>query len=209
MAGGGRTGEVAVRPGLEPPVEPGRDLAELALTAASGDAAATEELLRHVRTLVHRYCRARLGSLPGAHHTADDAAQEVCLAVLTALPRYRHEGRPFEAFVYRIASRRVADAVRASYRDAVPVDEVPDSACQAPTPEDVALLSADADAARQLLEQLPEQQREIIALRVAGGLSAAETGRALGISAGAVRIGQHRALTRLRNLSLAARGGAA
>jgi RNA polymerase sigma-70 factor (ECF subfamily) len=201
VAAGGKTSELAA--------EPGRDLAGLALLAASGDGAATENLLRDVRTLVHRYCRARLGTLPGAHHTADDAAQEVCLAVLTALPRYRHEGRPFEAFVYRIASRRVADAVRASYRDAVPVDEVPDSACPSPTPEDLALRSADADTARELLEHLPEQQREIIALRVAGGLSAAETGRALGISAGAVRIGQHRALTRLRAMSAEARGGAA
>ncbi len=158
---------------------------------------------------MHRYCRARLGSLGGGHHTADDAAQEVCLAVLTALPRYRHEGRPFEAFVYRIAARRVADAMRESYRDAIPVDVVPDGVCAQPTPEDVAVLSADADAARALLEQLPEKQREIVALRVAAGMSAAETARALGISAGAVRIGQHRALARLRTLSAPAKDGAA
>lgn len=182
-------------------------LAVLARRASSGDRRAVEDLLCAVRVLVHRYCRARLGSLPGAHHAADDAAQEVCLAVLTALPRYRHEGRPFEAFVYRIASRRVADAMRAVYRDAVPVEDVPDSVCPEPTPEDAVLQLADAERARALLDLLPEQQREVLTLRVAVGLSAAETGAALGLSAGAVRVTQHRALTRLRELTAGVEAG--
>jgi RNA polymerase sigma-70 factor, ECF subfamily len=185
-------------------------LARTVLAAAAGDERAIEELMGAVRALVHPYCRARLGSLPGGHHAADDAAQEVCLAVLTALPRYRHEGRPFEAFVYRIAARRVADAMRASYRDAVPVEEVPDSVCDNPTPEDVALRSAEVARARLLLDQLTPQQRAILTLRVAAGLSATETANELGISTGAVRVGQHRALARLRSLCVPAprQGGA-
>jgi RNA polymerase sigma-70 factor (ECF subfamily) len=176
-------------------------LADLAQRASSGDVHAVENLLRAVRMIVHRYCRARLGSLPGAHHAADDAAQEVCLAVLKAIPDYRHEGRPFEAFVYRIAARRVADVMRAAYRDAVPVDRVPDAVCADPTPEEAAVSSADAARARALLELLPEQPREVVTLRVAVGLSAAEVGNALGMSPGAVRVAQHRALSRLRELA--------
>ncbi|HEX5535214.1 MAG TPA: RNA polymerase sigma factor ShbA [Actinomycetales bacterium] len=176
-------------------------LADLAQRASSGDVQAVESLLCAVRVIVHRYCRARLGSLPGAHHGADDAAQEVCLAVLKAIPDYRHEGRPFEAFVYRIAARRVADVMRAAYRDAVPVEQVPDSVCTEPTPEEAAVSSADAARARALLELLPEQQREVVTLRVAVGLSAVEVGNALGMSPGAVRVAQHRALSRLRELA--------
>lgn len=208
---GGTSGAEDVAPLVPAPTPGGSQsgLAELARRACGGDDRATEELLGAVRLMVHRYCRARLGSFPAAHHTAEDAAQEVCLAVLAALPGYRHEGRPFEAFVYRIAARRVADAMRAWYRDAVPVSDVPDSVSTDPTPEDVALLTADADRARALLQLLPEQQREVLTLRVAVGLSAAETGAALGLSAGAVRVAQHRALTRLRTLSVPAAGGAA
>ncbi|HUW16406.1 MAG TPA: sigma factor-like helix-turn-helix DNA-binding protein, partial [Actinomycetes bacterium] len=40
--------------------------------------------------------------------------------------------------------------------------------------------------------------RELLLLRVAVGLSAEETGRALGMTPGAVRVAQHRALSRLR-----------
>ena len=177
------------------------DLGGLAALATQGDTSARDTLLANVRTMVHRYCRARLGRLPGSEHAADDVAQEVCLAVLSALPRYRDEGRPFEAFVFGIAAHKVADAQRAAVRAAVPTDEMPDEADLGPGPEDHALRRSDAALVRGLLDRLPATQRELLILRVAVGLSAEETGSALGMSPGAVRVAQHRALSRLRVLA--------
>ena len=177
------------------------DLGGLAALATQGDTSARDALLANVRTMVHRYCRARLGRLPGSEHAADDVAQEVCLAVLSALPRYRDEGRPFEAFVFGIAAHKVADAQRAAVRAAVPTDEMPDEPDLGPGPEDHALRSSDAALVRSLLDRLPPTQRELLILRVAVGLSAEETGSALGMSPGAVRVAQHRALARLRVLA--------
>jgi RNA polymerase sigma-70 factor (ECF subfamily) len=148
--------------------------------------------------MVHRYLRARLGGRYGDDSAADDAAQEVCIAVLSALPRYRDEGVPFEAFVYSIAARKLADIHRAAVRRAVPVADLPDEIDLTDGPEALAMRSSEADLARSLLQTLPDQQREIILLRVAVGLSAEETGRALGLTPGAVRVAQHRALRRLR-----------
>lgn len=51
-----------------------------------------------------------------------------------------------------------------------------------------------------LMRVLPDRQREIVVLRVIIGLSAEETAEALGLTAGAVRARQHRALTRLRKV---------
>ena len=177
------------------------DLQRLAAHAVGGDAQATESLLGAVHRMVHRYCRARLSRYPGAEHAADDVAQEVCIAVLSALPRYRDEGKPFEAFVYRIAANKVADAQRSSYRGAVPQAELPDTPDLADGPEDLALRRSDVGLARALLAQLPENLRELMVLRVAVGLSAEETGRALGMTPGAVRVAQHRAMQRLRALA--------
>ena len=177
------------------------DLQALSARAVVGDAVATERLLGIVHRLVRRYCRARLSRFPGAEHAADDVAQEVCIAVISALPRYRDEGRPFEAFIYRIAANKVADAQRASYRSAVPYAELPDQVETADGPEEAAMRGADAQRARELLSALPETLRELLVLRVAVGLSAEETGRALGMSAGAVRVAQHRAVQRLRALA--------
>jgi len=175
-----------------------RDLRTLVRDAAAGDAAAAEALLTHLRPLVVRYCRGRLGRAPAADFAADDAAQEVLLAVLKALPRYRDEGRPFEAFVFGIAAHKVADLQRAAYRSAIPTDEMPDAADLGLTPEERVMQDGDALIANALLERLPVNLRELLLLRVAVGLSAEETGRALGMTPGAVRVAQHRALARLR-----------
>ena len=51
----------------------------------------------------------------------------------------------------------------------------------------------------KLLAILPEKQREILILRVVVGMSAEETAEAVGSTAGAVRVAQHRALARLKD----------
>ncbi|MEH0841233.1 RNA polymerase sigma factor ShbA [Micromonospora sp. CPCC 205711] len=176
---------------------------ELVRRAADGDRAAVAALLTDVRPRLVRYCRARLGRIGGAYTTADDVAQEVCLAVLKALPRYRQQGRPFSAFVFAVAAHKVVDAQRAAVRDsAVTVTDTPlERPDAAPGPEQQALAT---DLARQLsvlLQRLPDAQREIITLRVAVGLTAEEVGAILGMSAAAVRVTQSRGLARLRTLS--------
>jgi len=173
----------------------------LASRAIGGDARATESLLGAVHQMVRRYGRARLVRVPGGDQAAEDVAQEVCIAVLSALPRYRDEGKPFEAFVYRVAANKIADAQRSTYRAATLWADMPDLPERDAGPEEVALRRSDAEHARALLSELPENLRELLLLRVAVGLSAEETGRALGMSPGAVRVAQHRAVQRLRALA--------
>ncbi|WP_344442209.1 RNA polymerase sigma factor ShbA [Kitasatospora nipponensis] len=181
-------------------------VAELVAGAVRGEGPATDALLAYVHPLVLRYCRGRLVRLPGgARHHVDDVAQEVCVAVLCALPRYRDEGRPFEAFVYSIAAHKIADLQRAAMRGpgstVIPPDDLPEVPDEALGPEERALLSSDAAWMRELLSNLPARQRELVLLRIAAGLSAEETGEMLGMSPGAVRVAQHRALSRLRALA--------
>ena len=94
------------------------------------------------------------------------------MAVMTALPRYEDQGRPFMAFVYGIAAHKVADGFRnASRNKSDPVGEIPERASLEGGPESHALATeASRDMAR-LLSTLPEKQREILILRVVVGLS--------------------------------------
>ncbi|MGY0234719.1 RNA polymerase sigma factor ShbA [Longispora urticae] len=179
------------------------ELTGLAVRAAAGDQQALSDLLVKLRPLILRYCRARLGRVGGGYLTADDVAQEVCLAVLAALPRYQDLGRPFAAFVFGIAGHKVTDAHRAAQRalTVAPVEQVPERPDPGADPEAQAVA---ADLSRQLaglLERLTPVQREIILLRVAVGLSAEEAGTVLGMTAGAIRVAQHRALARLRTFA--------
>lgn len=181
------------------------ELGRLTTLAVQGDHGAVDSLLREIRPMVVRYCRARLSRVSGYAHYTDDVAQEVCIALLSALPRYEDMGRPFASFVFGIAAHKVADALRTSSRADVPTDTVPDRPDDGPSPEEAAVRSVEADRARALLEELPEQQRRLLVMRVIAGLSADETGHVLGMSAGAVRVAQHRALARLRHVAVAHR----
>jgi RNA polymerase sigma-70 factor, ECF subfamily len=173
--------------------------------AVAGDRGALREVLEIVRPIVVRYCRARLGMAERSGLSADDVAQEVCLAVITALPRYREQGRPFLAFVYGIAAHKVADAHRAQSRyRAEPIDELPERATFEAGPEQLALEADLSARMNALLQVLPDKQREILILRVVVGLSAEETAEAVRSSPGAVRVAQHRALSRLRQEIIAA-----
>lgn len=177
----------------------GGELDDAVRAAGRGDRAALTAVLESVQEPILRYCRGRIGV--GERHlfSADDIAQEALMAVMTALPRYRDQGKPFMAFVYGITSHKVADAMRVAARvKSDPVEDIPEVGLVTDGPEQSAL---DADASRRmraLLEILPEKQREVLVLRLVVGMSAEETAQMIGSTAGAVRVAQHRALAKLK-----------
>jgi RNA polymerase sigma-70 factor (ECF subfamily) len=177
----------------------GEHLDSVVAEAVAGDRDALREVLEIIRPIIVRYCRARVGTTERSGLSADDVAQEVCLAAITALPRYKDQGRPFLAFVYGIAAHKVADAHRAAGRNrAEPMDVVPERLSGEAGPEQLAIESEQSARMNALLQILPEKQREILILRVVVGMSAEETADAVGSTAGAVRVAQHRALARLK-----------
>ncbi|MCH9722005.1 MAG: sigma-70 family RNA polymerase sigma factor [Actinomycetia bacterium] len=179
---------------------PGERLDAAVAEAVAGSRDALREVVEIIRPIVVRYIRARIGSGERSGLSADDVAQEVCLAAIQALPRYRDQGRPFLAFVYGIASHKVADAHRAAARNrSEPTEVVPERSAPDVGPEQMALQSDSAARMKQLMAILPEKQREILTLRIVVGLSAEETAEAVGSTAGAVRVAQHRALARLKS----------
>src|SRR6478609_7977719 len=177
----------------------GDGLDDVVARAVAGERDALQKVLETIRPIVLRYVRARIGTAERSGLSADDVAQEVCLAAITALPRYKDQGRPFLAFVYGIAAHKVADAYRAMGRNqSDATDTLPDRASGDPGPEQLAMDSDAAARMDRLLAVLPEKQREILILRVVVGMSAEETAEAVGSTAGAVRVAQHRALARLK-----------
>lgn len=173
----------------------------LANAALGGERSAVGQLLAALHPVVARYCRARVGRQERSYASADDVAQEVCLAVLTALPSYHDRGRPFLAFVYGIAAHKVADFHRSASRNrAEPVAEFDEQPERGDGPEQLAMNGELSSTMARLLSTLPGKQREILVLRVVVGLSAEATADAVGSTPGAVRVAQHRALCRLRKI---------
>ena len=176
------------------------ELNELARRASAGDRLALELFLKRIRPTIVQYCRARIGNGTLSMLSAEDVAQDVLVAVCSALERWL-PGRRVMAFVYGIASNKVVDAYRAAGRDrSVPTEAVPDTADPQVGPESAAVLRSQAEELHLLLAQLPEHHREVLVLRVAMGMTAVEAAEAVGSTSGAVRVTQHRALARLREL---------
>lgn len=171
--------------------------------AVTGDARARDELLGLIQPLVLRYCRARLGRQESLMGSAEDVAQEVCVAVVGALPHYQLKGLSFRAFVYGIAAHKVTDAFRVIGRNRTePVADLPDAPTTGDGPENRLLAAEMSTRLAQLLDHLTARQREVLILRMAAGLSAEETAHVVRSTPGAVRVTQHRALGRLRRIVL-------
>jgi RNA polymerase sigma-70 factor (ECF subfamily) len=202
--------EVAPLVGLEPreaPLDGETDsrvlIDTLVARAVNGDGRARDELLALIHPLVLKYCRARLGRQESLMGSADDVAQDVCMAVVSALPNYQIKGLSFRAFVYGIAAHKVTDAFRAIGRNrAEPVADLPDGPVATDGPEHRLLAAEMSARLGALLAHLTPRQREVLVLRLAVGLSAEETAQAVRSTPGAVRVTQHRALGRLRRILL-------
>jgi RNA polymerase sigma-70 factor (ECF subfamily) len=168
------------------------DVAAMVRDARAGDAHALGRLYDAYRDRVARFATGRLGD----PERAEDVTSETFEAVCRNLHAFR-DGTDFEAWLFTIAHRRVADHFRRrSRRREVELDEAVQPALGGP---EEAVLAAERQAeVAAAFRRLRADQQEVLALRVLGGLSAAQVGEVLGKSEGAVRVAQHRALSSLR-----------
>ena len=178
------------------------DVEAMVRDARAGDARALGRLYDTYRDRVARFATGRLGD----PEKAEDVTSETFEAVCRNLGSYR-AGTDFEAWLFTIAHRRVADHFRRrSRRREVALDEAVDPAGQAARhalpavdgPEEAVLAAERRAEVAGAFRRLRNDQQEVLALRVLGGLSAAQVGAVLGKSEGAVRVAQHRALASLR-----------
>ena len=194
MGGRGQSGSSAAD------VERGGQTAEaLAVAAARRDPAAFAPLYRAYFDPVYRYCLRNLGD-PDA---AADATQEVFAKALAAIAR--GPVADFRPWLFTIAHNVIADRGRQRARRPPPLPwlEADDHPDPAPSPEESALAAEARQTVHQFLARLPDDQRAVVELRLAD-LTAAEAASILGRSVGSVKIAQHRAFRRLRDLMVAA-----
>jgi len=128
---------------------------------------------------------------------AEDLLGEVFVSAMRDLSRFEGTISGFRAWLYRIASNRAVDLARLNTRRAeeplaVAVERPGDA-----DPAAEALGRVDRESLWRAVRALPEAQREVVAMRLAGGLSAAEIAEAIGKPVGAVKALQHRALVNL------------
>lgn len=134
---------------------------------------------------VLRVCRAVLGM-----HDADDAWSETFLAAMRAYPNLPDTAN-VEAWLVTIARRKAIDVHRATKRNPVPVEELPETSTALEIP------GADDTDVWAFVGQLPGRQRQAITFRYLAGMSYAEIAAVIG---GTVDAARRAAADGLKNL---------
>jgi RNA polymerase sigma-70 factor, ECF subfamily len=122
--------------------------------------------------------------------TAEDLTSEVFSEALAGISRFEWQGVPFSGWLMKIASRAVADHFRrVVVETGSPLAELPSS-----TPDET-----ERNATLyQLVDRLPDTQRQVIHMRFVEQKSIREIAVALGRTEGAVKQLQFRAVETLR-----------
>jgi RNA polymerase sigma-70 factor (ECF subfamily) len=171
------------------------ELDVLAIAAARGDAEAVGRLYDALVGPIYRYVAVRVRR----REDAEDLTQLVFERIVASLPRYRHRGRPFEAWAFRIARNAVIDHVRRE-RSHEPLDGERLESHGDGGPEALSLRGEELRELQAALRRLTADQQEAIALRFAAGLTAEEAARVMGRRPGTIRGLTFRAIASLRRI---------
>jgi len=155
--------------------------------AAVHDSTAFAALYQRYVARVYRFVRLRCAS----SDEAADLTQQVFLKVAAALPRYHERGLPFAAWLFRIARNATIDHARRR-RPAVPLESLA-GVLAADDVEEYVLDRERRATLAALIAGLSRDEREVLSLRFAAGLSSREIAAVVGASESAVK----KRLTRL------------
>lgn len=182
---------------------PGGDEREQAwVAAAQRDPRAFAPLYDRYAPQIYRFCYRKVGDVD----LANDLTAQVFVKAIEKIGRYRERpGASFKSWLFAIARNTVTDSWRRQRptADVEALIEVLED--DGPSPERRAIEAEGQQWVTHLLAGLPESQRTLVELRLAG-LTTKELMATLDMSESAIKSAQHRAYRRLRELVQAAEG---
>jgi RNA polymerase sigma-70 factor, ECF subfamily len=150
------------------------------------------ELYRVEMPRIYNFFRYRVGDGPAA----EDLTSATFEKAWRNRQRYRHDLSAFSTWLFTIARRVAIDYAR-QRRPEVPIDEALQMAGGAP-PEALAQQQEEARKLINLLSQLPDRERDLIALKYGAGLDNREIARLTGLGEGNIAVILHRTRQQLR-----------
>lgn len=181
---------------LAPMNAPGPDDEVLMLAWVAGEAGAFEQLYARHRLKLYRYLLRRLHE----DALADELFQDIWQRVIAARAGWKPDAG-FTAWLYTIAHHRLGDHWRAqAHRPAPPLDADARLHCLADddTPERVLSEFEHRRHLQRALDALPDEQREVLLLRLEQELTLEEIGAVTGVGRETVKSRLRYAMDKLR-----------
>jgi RNA polymerase sigma-70 factor, ECF subfamily len=183
-----------------------QDESNLVKRALKRDAQAFAEIYEAYFDKIYRYIALKTGDIT----EAEDMTQQVFLKALQSISSYKWTGKPFSAWLYRIAHNLIVDHYRKKGKGStIPIEDAPELIDPKNNPEEMAEQALDAAELLAAMKLLTDSQRECVSLRFSGGLSIAEVAKAMGKTEGAIKALQHSAVLALRRILVATANGQA
>jgi RNA polymerase sigma-70 factor (ECF subfamily) len=164
----------------------------LVLRCQAGDEAAFAELVERYQPRLRYYLRKMLRE----GHLAEDALQNVWLAVFRAVPRLADPGA-FRAWLYRIARDRAVGELRKRRLPHQALEEVDLTDERSKEPH---FTAEDVEHIHAALDGLVAEHREVLVLRYVEDMAYEEIARVVGCQVGTVRSRLHYAKRALRGV---------
>jgi len=172
-------------PATHPPSE-----SDLLDSARRGDPAAWEHIVSEFGPVIRGYARARGVRDP------DDLTQDVFVAAASRLGDFRGTWADFRSWMFAVAYRQIVNRYRRAKFEAAPL---PETLRAGGDPlEDQVIARLQGDSAVAALVVLNDLERDVVLMRVLGGLDTEDVAKAVGKRAGNVRVIQSRAMGKLR-----------
>jgi len=179
----------------QPPPGHGLNAADLAAARRREPAAVSRIYTAYAPSLFRFFMTA-----VGDRHQAEDLTGTAFVSAIEGLPRFYGPIEALGGWLFRIARHDLYDHRRRQARSRIePLDEhlVEVAAKEANDPEALAIDRLEGSRVMAALRELSLDQREVLLLRMAAGLTASEVAEILGKTTGAVKALQHRGLTSL------------
>jgi RNA polymerase sigma-70 factor, ECF subfamily len=134
-------------------------------------------------------------------HLAEDLTGSTFVSAIEGLPKFRGPVEALGGWLFQIARHDLYDHRRKQSRSRTePLDDnLTEAAASDATvdPEELAIDRLEGSRVMGALRELSPDQREVLLLRMAGGMTAPEVAAVLGKTTGAVKALQHRGLASL------------
>jgi RNA polymerase sigma-70 factor (ECF subfamily) len=170
---------------------------EIALvTRAVVEPATFAAIYDHYFPRIYNYMRYRVGDAA----SADDLTAQVFTCTLAKLHNFQSSRAPFAAWLFAIARNAVTDYLRFQKRHPrLALDTLRDHASRELTPDESVIRNETRDELIAALARVSERERDILALKFAGGLTNRHIAKLVGESESNVGVILFRTVRRLRS----------
>lgn len=170
-------------------------IGELVERASKGSGEAFGQLYQLYVDRIYNYIYYKTG------HSVDaeDLTEQVFIKAWEAIRRFRFEGKPFAAWLFKVARNVVIDHYRTRKSNS-DLSEVISAVAREGDPEDFAQRRATAQVLMTAIRRLTDEQQQVILLKFIDGMDNTEISATMGKKEGAIRALQYRALLALQRI---------